>query len=299
MRNGKAAGHAVDGTREAGRALRSFRWLVSRLPRGRARIARALSGVLRTPFVDFVEPETYGVRLVIDPADPFQLEIWLGTYQPHVVSFLRSTVRPGAHVLCAGLHVGYVAGIARALAGPNGAVYSAEPDQTARERARRNLSLQAGAAPVHIFEGGLSDADGSLTLHRSSVLGHSSFACEHQPLDETTVAVVQGDRWLNDLNVPRLDVIVLDVEGWELQVLRGLRETIARSLSLVALVELTEWALRGAGTSSVELVAFLRKSGFEIRWVTQFGAEFPFGVWGPVVDDPTEARSNDVLCIRS
>ena len=288
----------ADGARAAGLALRSIRRMVSRLPHGRSRIARALSGVMRTPFVDYVEPEQYGVRLVIDPTDPFQLEIWLGTYQPHVISFLRSSVRPGAHVLCAGLHVGYVAGIARALAGPKGAVYSAEPDQTARERAQRNLSLQGGVAPVHVFEGGLSDVDGALTLHRSSVLGHSSFACEHQPLDETSVPVVQGDRWLAELKVPRLDVIVLDVEGWELQVLRGIRATIARSPSLVALVELTEWALRGAGTSSVELVAFLRKSGFEIRWVTRYGPEFPFGVWGPLVEDPTEARSNDVLCIR-
>jgi FkbM family methyltransferase len=253
---------------------------------------------MREQFVDIVEPERYGVRLVIDPSDPFQLEIWLGTYQPHVVSFLAQAIRPGATVLCAGLHVGYVVGLARAVAGAGGRVLSAEPDAAARERARRNLALQIGAAPVDIFDGGLSDADGALTLHRSAVLGHSSFACEHQPLEETSARVVQGDRWLEELGVRHLDVIVLDVEGWELQVLRGMRATISRSRSLVALIELTEWALRGAGTTSVELVTFLRESGFEVRWVTQYGAELPFGVWGPVVEDPSEARSNDVLCIR-
>ena len=284
--------------REAGLALRSVRRVISRLPRGRARVARALSGMIRRPFVDVVEPHQYGVRLVVDPRDPFQLEIWLGTYQPHVVWFLRRAVRPGAGVLCAGLHVGYIAGLARALAGPRGRVFSAEPDRTARERASRNLALQAGVAPVEIFEGGLSDTEGTLLLHRSAVLGHSSFACEHQPLDDGAVPVAPADQWLGQLGVPALDVIVLDVEGWELHVLKGLTMTMARSRSLVCLVEMTEWALSAAGTSSRELLGFLQESGFEVRWVTEWGSEFPMGVWGPIIDDPSAALSNDVLCLR-
>jgi FkbM family methyltransferase len=254
---------------------------------------------MRTPFVDVVEPHEYGVRLVVDPTDPFQLEIWLGTYQPHVVSFLRQTIRPGARVLCAGLHVGYIAGLARALAGPRGRVFSAEPDRAARERAHRNLSLQVAVAPVDVFEGGLSDAEGTLLLHRSSVLGHSSFACEHQPLDERSVPVAPADQWLERLGVHDLDVIVLDVEGWELRVLKGLARTMSRSRSLVCLVEMTDWALQSAGTSSQELLEFLRDCGFEVRWVTKWGPRFPMGVWGPVIDDAHDALSNDVLCLRA
>jgi len=166
----------------AGHGLRLLRRAVSRLPHGRARAARILSRLLRKPFGDVVGPSDLNVRLVIDPADPFQLEIWLGTYQPHVVDFLPCSVRPGDRVLCAGLHVGYVASLARRLAGGGGLVLSAEPDPVARAWAERNVSLGGGpgAAPVRVFAGGLAESEGELLLYESRVMGHSSFAAPHQ-----------------------------------------------------------------------------------------------------------------------
>jgi FkbM family methyltransferase len=253
---------------------------------------------MRKPFVDIVEPRDQGVRLQIDPRDPFQLEIWLGAYQPHVVSFLRKAVHPNAIVLCAGLHVGYIAALSRALAGPRGRVLSAEPDAEARQLALRNLARQSGVAPITVFEGGLSDEPCTLTLHRSSVLGHSSFGAEHHPLDEYVVPVIPGDSWLAQVGVPELDVLVLDVEGWEFRVLRGLRSTLVNSRSMVALVEVSEWALRAAGTSGAEVIDWLRGLGFEARWATQYGDHLPLGTWGPPVRHPAEALSSDVLCLR-
>ena len=290
---------AMDDVRNAGRGLRAFRRIASRLPHGRARVARALSAMMSRPFIDVVEPHEQGVRLLIDPTDPFHLEIWLGAYQPHVVSFLRRAVRPGSTVLCAGLHVGYVTALARTFAGPTGHVLSAEPDPVARARASSNLALQQRVAQLDVFEGGLSDAPGVLTLHQSAVLGHSSFACEHQPNGEHAVPVVTGDAWLQTLGVGALDAMVLDVEGWEPNVLRGLRETIGRSRSLVALVEMSEWALRGAGSGCAGLLALLRDLGFEVRWAIEHGDHLRFGTWGPMVKDPAEERSNDVICIRA
>src|SRR5688572_14691685 len=151
----------MHGARVAGMGLQLLRRSAAMLPRGRARFARLLSAVMKRPFVDVVEPSDLGTRMAIDPRDPFQLEIWLGAYQPHVISFLRSNVTPGARVLTAGLHIGYVAAIAARLAGENGSVFSAEPDPAAREAAMRNLALLDGhCAPVHVLAGGLSDSDG-------------------------------------------------------------------------------------------------------------------------------------------
>lgn len=278
--------------------LRLLRTGLSALPRGRSRLVRALSRLVRRPFVDLVEPRALGIRLTVDPADPFQMEIWAGAYQPHVISFLRRTVRPGHRVLCAGLHVGYVAAVARRLAGPTGIVLSAEPDPVARRRGEDNLRLSdANAAPVRVFPGGLSDTDGEMVLHQSSVLGHSSLAGRHQAVADITVTLSTGDRWLQSLGVERLDVMVLDVEGWEAHVLNGLSATIARSPSLCALVEISPWALEAAGSSAASVVAFWRSRGFDVRWTSSYGASFRFGVWGPLVTSDSATQSNDILCI--
>ena len=269
------------------------------LPRGRGRIARLLARRLHSPFVAAVPPFDLGLLLVVDPADPYQLEIWVGAYQPHVVSFLTRNVRAGDTVLCAGLHVGYVAAIARRLAGPTGMVLSAEPDPVALERARTNLGLGDGArdAPIEILEGGLSDSDERMPLHQSTVLGHSSFASSHHELRLTHAALRQGDSWLEERGVRRLDVMVLDVEGWELRALRGLERAISRSPDLTALIELSRWALTDAGTSPAELVAFFRNRNFDVRWASMRDRSLPFGVWGESVKSGDDGLANDILCV--
>lgn len=285
---------------QAGPLHRMIRHVASRLPRGRARAARALSRVLREPFVDVVAPYDLGVHLTIDPRDAFQVEIWLGAYQPHVVSFLRNAVRPGARVLCAGLHVGYVAALARRLAGPGGLVVAADPDPCAFECAVRNLRLSdsPAAAPVKLFAGGLSDTAGELRLFQSAVMGHSSFAAPHQGMNVLAVPLVRGDDWLRSLGVSQLDVIVLDVEGWELHVLRGLGDVVTRSPQLCALVEVSEWALRGAGTSRDALYEYWADRGFGMRWARDVRAGAPLGVGGPSL---AELRNvdGDLVCERN
>jgi FkbM family methyltransferase len=280
-------------------AHRVVRACVSRLPRGGARTARLLRRVLRRPFVDTVEPSDLGVRLTIDPADVFQLEMWLGAYQPHVVSFLRHAVKPGASVLCAGLHIGYIATLARKLAGPRGLVMSAEPDTAARTQAIANLALNdaEGLAPIRVFAGGLSDAHGERNLYRSSTLGHSSFAAPHQPLTTETVPLVSGDDWLASLGVRRLDVLVLDVEGWELHVLRGLESVVARSPNLALLVEVSEWSMREAGHTPTELFDFLRRHGFSMQWASKADRSARLGVSGPRFGE-TATAEGDLLCTR-
>jgi FkbM family methyltransferase len=280
----------------AGPFLRLIRWAAARLPRGRARLARALARVLRTPFVDTVEPRDLQTRMVIDPSDPFQLEIWLGTYQPHVISFLRQSIKPGATVLVAGLHVGYIATLAARLAGPRGIVLSAEPDPAARDAAQRNLAMLDGTcAPVHVLAAGLSDSDGSLTIHLSSTLGHSSFAGPHHARARDVVPLRRGDDWLRERGVRALDVLVLDVEGWECHALGGLAGVIAESPHLVALVEVSDWALRDAGASVSMLLDWLDAHGFDVFW-----AESPTGRHGVsgARADANDVRAGDVLCVK-
>jgi FkbM family methyltransferase len=192
-----------------------------------------------------------------------------------------------------------VASLARKLAGPTGLVLTAEPDEAARDRAALNLALepQEALAPIHVLPGGLSDETAELQLYRSAVLGHSSFAAPHDAKSIETVPLTRGDDWLKVLGVHELDVLVLDVEGWELHVLRGLEEVIAHSPRLSALIEVSEWALRDAGSTRGALFDHLSQRGFDMRWAAQVSPLAPLGVWGASVADAGEAEG-DLLCVR-
>ncbi len=240
------------------------RSLIARLPRGRAWAAGKLSRVLSEPFIDLVVPRALGVRMHLDPTDAFQLQMWVGACHPHVVEFLSRRVKAGSTVLCAGLHVGYFALLAARLSGPSGRVLAAEPDPRALLAARKNIALNAAdrGARIDIFEGGLSDAAGLARLFHSATLGHSSFAAPHGGNDVLSVPVRRGDDWLAELGVRSIDLMVLDVEGWELHALRGLEQTIARSPSLAAIVEFSDWALADAGSSLDALAGFWTSRGY-------------------------------------
>ena len=155
--------------------------------------------------------------------------------------------------------------------------------------------LDARCAPVHVLAGGLSDSDGSLTIHLSSTLGHSSFAGPHQPRTSDVVALRRGDEWLRERGLTALDVLVLDVEGWEWHALSGLAGVISASPRLVALVEVSDWALRDAGCSVAMLLEWLHAHALDVFWAeTSTGRH---GVSGARAD-ANEIRAGDVLCVR-
>ena len=60
------------------------------------------------------------------------------------------------------------------------------------------------------------------------------------------VAIRQGDNFLRAKNLPRIDILKLDVEGYEKRVLKGLRETLARDRPVILM----------------ELIGRSEKSGF-------------------------------------
>jgi hypothetical protein len=75
---------------------------------------------------------------------------------------------------------------------------------------------------------------------------------------------MSGDKILSDLGVSELDGLILDVEGWELRALQGLRKTLERNLPRWAIIESADWALAGAGTSEIALKDMIVGLGWRI-----------------------------------
>jgi hypothetical protein len=72
------------------------------------------------------------------------------------------------------------------------------------------------------------------------------------------------DAILQDVAISRVDVLKIDVEGAELQVLKGAQETLTRYHPLLV-VELIDDQLSEMGTSSAEVTEFLRSYGYIVR----------------------------------
>jgi FkbM family methyltransferase len=199
-----------------------------------------------------------GLRMFLDSSDSFQAEMACGVYQPDLVQALSRLVRPDDTVLTAGAHVGYLALVLGRLVGPSGRVIACECDPYLVERCRYNLSLND--LPVTLLPVALGSENADRQMFISSTPGQSSFSIPHHSSEKQTIAVRRGDEVLREIGVERLDGLVLDVEGWEPYVLKGLNKR-----PRWAIVECFDHALRDAGSSGEQLRSQLKSYGFTIK----------------------------------
>ena len=240
------------------------RRFVSRLPRGKGIAGRLISRHGRTDTFEMIGP-LEGLRMQLDTADQFQALMSCGAYQGDLVAELQRTVKPNDVILTAGAHVGYMM---LAMARMGGRVIGFECDPNLADLCQRNLDLNS--LNTTLIRAGLGSEDTDLEMNISEHPGQSSFGVAHYSESKATVKVRRGDNVLKELGLERLDGLLIDVEGWECHLLRGLSETLAKQTPRWAVIECADWALDQAGSSVAELRSMIRDIGWE---TTEMGSD--------------------------
>ncbi len=178
--------------------------------------------------------------------------------------FYEETVRPGMHVLDIGANIGVFTLLLARLAGPGGTVRAFEPAPDLY-RALAASCAANDAANVTTFPFGLGEVDEDRPLRRSAFNSGDNRVSADASADEAGTERIRLRRGDGLLPAPiTADFIKIDVQGWELHALRGLRELIARSERLEIYLEYWPEGLRSAGTEPSALLAFLRGEGLTI-----------------------------------
>lgn len=202
----------------------------------------------------------------------------VGTYEPVFAAIVAETVRAGDVCYDLGAHIGYYSLLMAVRAGPDGAVHAFEPyapnAERLREHAARNvrpgerasIHLHACAVADRTGEGvlaGAGEGDAVSTLaHLEGARGvlHAAWRARFDAFPRQPVPVWHLDDWRAHTGAPPPDLLKIDVEGSELAVLRGARETLTAARPVV----LAE--LHNAGLAA-ECGAFLGALGYGVEVV--------------------------------
>jgi FkbM family methyltransferase len=194
----------------------------------------------------------------------------------------------------AGANVGLYSVVAGHRVGPAGRVLAFEPQAHLAPLFRENLQLN-GLANVVLESVGLGSAAGVANLYQVTehdVQGTLRLRADERSMGEVqqvpvrTLAVALRDR-----GVVLVDGMKIDVEGAELDVLRGGAEWLAATPPRFILFECFDALLRRFNDRSADLIAFLRDRGYTI--FRQRRAR-----WAPLGPDGAGAVG-DLLALRA
>jgi FkbM family methyltransferase len=169
---------------------------------------------------------------------PCMVATMLDLYEQEKSRALRQVLRPGMTFIDVGGNLGQFSLLAARLVGPRGHVISVEP-APANAQMLRHSAQANGYHHLHVVQCALGDAPGKATLHLADACGMHSLCTDAPGRDHgaVEVEVCTLDELVRRHQLPRVDAIKIDVEGFEMPVLRGARQTLQRHQGLKLFID--------------------------------------------------------------
>lgn len=190
------------------------------------------------------------------------------------IQFYLDQVRAGQFVLDVGGHYGEYAVLFGSLVGATGAVVSFEPDRAATPILQANLLLNGLQNRVTIETKCVFDSNGSRQLFARQGNAQSSLArsglggdpSEHD-VERYSVETIRLDDYVIGAGLRPPDFIKVDIEGAEVNALRG-AQSLLRSPTVIV-CELHPYAWAEFGTSFDELLRIVHDNGRSASYLDQ------------------------------
>ena len=217
-----------------------------------------------------------GLTYRLDLHEGIDFAVYLfGIYEKELTTAFARLLKPGDVVIDAGANVGIHTLKLAQLVSPGGKVLAFEPTLYAFEKLSENLRLNPGLAgtvePHRAFLLSSATVETPDQIYSSwplSSVGESHPSHGGSLKSTTGAASIHLDSFLSPELAARVKLIKLDVDGFELEVLRGGDKLITENQPLI-IVELCQEVADEHGHSVADILAFLIDRGYEFATLQQ------------------------------
>jgi FkbM family methyltransferase len=166
-----------------------------------------------------------GICVFVDKFDPdfSGTIISKNTWEPHVLELMRKVLKPGGVCVDVGANVGMMSFHAAAVVGSEGKVIAFEPSPSNVNLFLRGVAENKTQDIIRLFPVALGETTGLATLGGTS----NGYLVRGGSTTQRHIQVMTGDAILSQES--RIDLIKLDIEGFEPYALRGMANTLKRS----------------------------------------------------------------------
>ena len=203
--------------------------------------------------------------------EAIQSSMAAGKYEPRQTAWVKATLRTGGRFVDVGANFGYYASLASQIVGPNGRVFAFEPSPIAQASLKDMIS-ENRITNIDLCCAAVGNCEGEVDIFLPSdeqLHSPSIFPCDDS-FTSHRVPMVALDSYkpLNDGHP--IDLIKIDVEGFEPNVIEGMRSLIGRRLVRNMTCEFNSgWLRRNNGMTPAQLLKTILDLGFKITAKTE------------------------------
>ena len=210
----------------------------------------------------------FSVQMV--PEGSTACDSWTGLRcERQEVSFILSVLEPGMTFFDVGANAGLFAVSAATNIGGD-RVFAFEPCSSTCELLKQNLQLNRVADVANVEQMALGDSAGAgvlqVNVRGKDILNPLSNASHHDQhaVRQENVRIITVDTFMEEHDIPRVDVMKVDIAGAELMMFRGARRLLERVDAPAILYEGLGSHTRGFGYHPVEILWFLESCGYTL-----------------------------------
>tara|TARA_R110002020_G_scaffold3766_10_gene16592 strand:- start:24362 stop:25210 length:849 start_codon:yes stop_codon:yes gene_type:complete len=222
-----------------------------------------------------------GVKYALDLSEGIDFAIYIGRYEPSTTTALQKLVKPGMTVLDIGANVGVHALLMGSLVGESGRVLAVEPTTFAIGKLRQSLALNPEFAKrvdtAQAFLGPKEATSAPVAVYSSWPLrGGAELHEKHlgQPMATDGVTSISVDALVASKSMGHVDLVKIDVDGFECQVLAGASEVMERDRPIFVM-EVSPYVLEERGASLDQFLRFFTSLGYVFFDERNFGPGAP------------------------
>jgi FkbM family methyltransferase len=181
---------------------------------------------------------------------------------------LRQILLPGDVAVDAGANIGIYSQFLARCVGPAGAIYSFEPAPENFERLRAASRVFSN---IHILQAAVGECSRTAKLYLSDMLNvdHRTYLTHNSARRAVQIEMIALDDYFDPGQ--RVDLIKMDIQGYELQALRGADRVLADNPATKLLLELWPYGLKQAGANWADLIDAMRSKHMTVSEVTRCG----------------------------
>jgi FkbM family methyltransferase len=181
---------------------------------------------------------------------------------------LRRILSAGDVVVDAGANIGIYSQFLSRCVGGTGIVHAFEPSP---ENFKRLQFATRKLPNVRLSQAAVGECSGSSKLYLSDNLNvdHRAYATEGDSRRVVAIDIIALDDYFKPGQ--RVDLIKIDIQGYELHALRGANRVLADNSHVKLLLEFWPYGLKQAGANWTDLIATLKIKNMAVYRVTKHG----------------------------